>query len=111
MWGAGGINPFFPADADYRSGHQGDLARLGRIIRRRSIDELPQLFNVLKGEMRLVGPRPPLPYEVAKYKSWNLRRILELKPGLTGLWQVDGRSQTTFDEMVRMDIRYVKLIT
>ncbi|MBI5584196.1 MAG: sugar transferase [Deltaproteobacteria bacterium] len=84
------------------------ITPVGRIIRKLSLDELPQLINVLRGEMSLVGPRPPLPYEVAKYKSWHLRRILEVKPGITGLWQVEGRSQTSFDEMVRLDIRYVK---
>jgi exopolysaccharide biosynthesis polyprenyl glycosylphosphotransferase len=81
---------------------------VGRIIRKTSIDELPQLFNVLKGEMSLVGPRPPIPYEVEKYEPWHLRRILEVKPGITGLWQVDGRSKTSFDDMVRMDLRYVQ---
>lgn len=84
------------------------VTRVGRIIRKTSIDELPQLFNVLKGEMSLVGPRPPLPYEVEKYQSWHLRRILEAKPGITGLWQVGGRSQTTFDDMVRLDLRYIR---
>ena len=81
---------------------------VGKIIRKISIDELPQFFNVLKGEMSLVGPRPPLPYEVEKYESWHLRRILEVKPGITGIWQVDGRSETSFDDMVRMDLRYVQ---
>ena len=81
---------------------------IGRFLRRTSIDELPQLWNVLRGEMSLVGPRPPLPYEVAQYKSWHLRRIAGAKPGVTGLWQVKGRSRTTFDEMVRLDLRYVK---
>jgi lipopolysaccharide/colanic/teichoic acid biosynthesis glycosyltransferase len=84
------------------------ITPVGKIIRKLSIDELPQFFNVLKGEMSLVGPRPPIPYEVEKYKSWHLRRILEIKPGITGLWQVDGRSRTSFDEMVRLDLRYVK---
>ena len=81
---------------------------VGKIIRKTSIDELPQFFNVLKGEMSLVGPRPPIPYEVEKYEPWHLRRILEIKPGITGLWQVDGRSKTSFDDMVRMDLRYVQ---
>ncbi len=84
------------------------ITKVGRIIRKLSLDELPQLFNVLKGDMSLVGPRPPIPYEVEKYKSWHLRRILEVKPGITGLWQVEGRSKTSFDEMVRLDIRYVQ---
>ncbi|MGH8606509.1 MAG: sugar transferase [Gammaproteobacteria bacterium] len=81
---------------------------IGRIIRKTSIDELPQLFNVLKGDMSLVGPRPPLPYEVEQYQSWHLRRVLEMKPGMTGLWQVEGRSETSFDNMVRLDLRYVR---
>jgi lipopolysaccharide/colanic/teichoic acid biosynthesis glycosyltransferase len=84
------------------------VTRIGRIIRRTSIDELPQFFNVLKGEMSLVGPRPPLDYEVQKYEPWHLRRILEVKPGITGLWQVGGRSTTSFDDMVRLDLRYAK---
>lgn len=79
---------------------------IGRILRKTSLDELPQFFNVLKNDMSLVGPRPPLPYEFERYQTWHKRRVLELKPGLTGLWQVKGRSRTTFDEMVRMDIRY-----
>jgi len=79
---------------------------IGKFLRRSSLDELPQFFNVLKNDMSLVGPRPPLPYEFARYKGWHKRRVLEVKPGLTGLWQVEGRSRTTFDEMVRMDIRY-----
>jgi exopolysaccharide biosynthesis polyprenyl glycosylphosphotransferase len=84
------------------------VTRIGKIIRKTSIDEFPQLLNVLKGEMSLVGPRPPLPYEVQKYKPWHLRRILEVKPGITGLWQVDGRSKTSFDDMVRLDLRYAQ---
>ncbi|MFO1313539.1 MAG: sugar transferase [Burkholderiales bacterium] len=81
---------------------------VGRFIRSTSIDELPQLFNVLKGDMSLVGPRPPLAYEAEQYQSWHLRRILEVRPGITGLWQVEGRSRVSFDEMVRMDLRYIK---
>jgi len=84
------------------------VTAVGRFIRKTSIDELPQLFNVLKGDLSLVGPRPPLPYEAGKYQSWHLRRVLEVKPGITGLWQVEGRSKTTFDEMVRLDLRYVR---
>jgi lipopolysaccharide/colanic/teichoic acid biosynthesis glycosyltransferase len=84
------------------------ISRVGKIIRKTSIDELPQFFNVLKGEMSLVGPRPPLPYEVQKYEPWHLRRILEVKPGVTGLWQVSGRSRTSFDQMVRLDLRYAQ---
>lgn len=78
----------------------------GRFLRKTSLDELPQLINVLKGEMSLVGPRPPLPYEFDCYDVWHLRRIVEVKPGITGLWQVCGRSRTSFDEMVRLDLRY-----
>ena len=81
---------------------------VGRFIRRTSIDELPQLFNVLKGDLSLIGPRPALTYEAQEYRSWHLRRILEVKPGVSGLWQVEGGSNTTFDEMVRLDLRYVR---
>jgi lipopolysaccharide/colanic/teichoic acid biosynthesis glycosyltransferase len=81
---------------------------LGRILRKTSLDELPQLWNTLIGDMSLVGPRPPIPYEVEQYKFWHNRRFLEAKPGVTGLWQVAGRSRTTFDEMVRLDLRYAK---
>lgn len=81
---------------------------IGRFLRKSSLDELPQFINVLKGEMSLIGPRPPLPYEVKIYDIWHKRRIIEVKPGITGLWQVNGRSSTTFDEMVRLDIRYIK---
>jgi lipopolysaccharide/colanic/teichoic acid biosynthesis glycosyltransferase len=83
------------------------VTSVGRILRRTSLDELPQFFNVLKGEMSLVGPRPPLPYEVERYQSWHRRRILEAPPGITGLWQVSGRSRLTFDEMVRLDLQYI----
>ena len=81
---------------------------VGKFLRKTSLDELPQFFNVLKGEMSLVGPRPPIPYEVEAYEIWHRRRFLEAKPGITGLWQVEGRSKTKFDEMVRLDLRYVK---
>jgi exopolysaccharide biosynthesis polyprenyl glycosylphosphotransferase len=81
---------------------------VGRFLRKTSLDELPQFFNVLKGEMSLVGPRPPIPYEVEKYDIWHRRRFLEVKPGITGLWQVEGRSRTRFDEMVRLDLKYAK---
>ena len=81
---------------------------IGRILRKTSLDELPQLFNVLRGEMSLVGPRPPIRYELEAYKAWHRRRVLEVKPGITGLWQVSGRSKTTFDEMVRLDLRYAR---
>ena len=82
------------------------ITRVGAFIRRTSLDELPQLFNINKGDMSLVGPRPPIPYEVAAYKEWHKRR-LDVPPGLTGLWQVRARSAVSFDEMVMMDIEYV----
>lgn len=80
---------------------------VGRFLRKTSLDELPQLINVLKGDMSLVGPRPPIPYELENYDLWHRRRVLGMKPGITGVWQVEGRSRTTFDDMVRMDIYYV----
>ena len=84
------------------------VTRFGRWLRKTSLDELPQLVNVLTGEMSLVGPRPPIPYELESYYVWHTRRVLETKPGITGLWQVRGRSRTTFDEMVRMDLQYAR---
>jgi exopolysaccharide biosynthesis polyprenyl glycosylphosphotransferase len=84
------------------------ITRIGAVLRRTSLDELPQLLNVLTGEMSLVGPRPAIPYEVAVYQTWHRRRILEVKPGITGLWQVNGRGRVKFDEMVRLDLRYAK---
>jgi len=81
---------------------------VGRLLRKTSLDELPQFFNVLRGEMSLVGPRPPIPYEVERYEIWHRRRFLEVKPGITGLWQVEGRSRTRFDEMVRLDLKYAR---
>jgi lipopolysaccharide/colanic/teichoic acid biosynthesis glycosyltransferase len=95
------------AGAPYKLGTDPRTTPIGRLIRKTSIDELPQFFNVLKGDMSLVGPRPPIPYETQHYQSWHLRRILSIKPGITGLWQVDGRSRVTFNEMVRMDLRYI----
>ena len=92
----------------YKLSGDARITRVGRFIRRTSIDELPQLFNVLRGDMSLVGPRPPLPYEAANYEPWHLRRILGIQPGLTGLWQVEGRSRVSFNEMVRMDLRYLR---
>ena len=82
------------------------ITRVGRFLRRTSLDELPQFLNVLKGDMSLVGPRPPIPYELAAYQTWHRRRLLEVKPGITGLWQVSGRSRVSFDDMVRLDLRY-----
>jgi lipopolysaccharide/colanic/teichoic acid biosynthesis glycosyltransferase len=97
-----GTEPFFKVTNDPR------VTGVGRVLRKTSLDELPQLWNVLVGHMSLVGPRPPLPYELEQYQSWHQRRVLEAKPGITGLWQVAGRSRTTFDEMVRLDLRYAK---
>jgi lipopolysaccharide/colanic/teichoic acid biosynthesis glycosyltransferase len=84
------------------------ITAVGRFIRKTSIDELPQLWNVLKGDMSLVGPRPPIPYETEHYQAWHARRMYSIKPGLTGLWQVEGRSSVTFNEMVRIDLRYMR---
>jgi lipopolysaccharide/colanic/teichoic acid biosynthesis glycosyltransferase len=88
--------------------HDPRVTRVGSFLRRTSLDELPQFINVLKGEMSLVGPRPPVPYEVEAYDFWHRRRVLEAKPGITGLWQVGGRSRVTFDEMVRLDLQYAR---
>jgi exopolysaccharide biosynthesis polyprenyl glycosylphosphotransferase len=81
---------------------------IGRFLRRTSLDELPQFWNVLCGQMSLVGPRPPVSYEFEAYDLWHRRRVFEVKPGVTGLWQVSGRSRTSFDDMVRLDLRYVQ---
>jgi exopolysaccharide biosynthesis polyprenyl glycosylphosphotransferase len=83
------------------------VTRIGHFIRRTSIDELPQLFNVLKGNMSLVGPRPPLPREVEKYSNYDKQRLF-VTPGCTGLWQVSGRSNVGFNQMVKLDIRYME---
>jgi lipopolysaccharide/colanic/teichoic acid biosynthesis glycosyltransferase len=93
----------------YKITHDPRITPIGRFLRKTSLDELPQLWNVLKGEMSLVGPRPPIPYEFDSYDNWHKRRVLEAKPGLTGLWQVNGRSRITFDEMVRLDLKYVRM--
>lgn len=98
--GADGGKGVYKLTADTR------ITALGRFLRRTSLDELPQIINVLKGDMSLVGPRPPIPYELAAYQTWHRRRILEAKPGVTGLWQVTGRSSVKFDDMVRLDLRY-----
>jgi len=84
------------------------VTRVGKFLRKTSLDELPQFINVLKGEMSLVGPRPPIPYELEAYQIWHRRRVLEAKPGITGLWQVNGRSRLKFDDMVRLDLQYAK---
>jgi lipopolysaccharide/colanic/teichoic acid biosynthesis glycosyltransferase len=95
------------ATTSYKQVDDPRITRVGRFIRKMSIDELPQFFNVLQGDMTLVGPRPPLPYEVEKYGPYDWLR-LSGKPGLTGLWQVYGRSQVTFQSMVKMDIDYLR---
>jgi lipopolysaccharide/colanic/teichoic acid biosynthesis glycosyltransferase len=87
------------------------ITTVGNWLRRTSLDELPQFWNVLRGDMSLVGPRPPLPVEVDRYQPWHRRRVLEARPGITGSWQVHGRSRTTFDEMVRMDLEYARTWT
>lgn len=84
------------------------LTRVGQFLRKTSLDELPQFWNVLRGDMSMVGPRPPISYELQAYDIWHRRRLLEMKPGITGLWQVNGRSRLAFDDMVRLDLRYAK---
>jgi len=83
------------------------ITRIGKILRRTSLDEVPQLLNVLTGDMSIVGPRPPIPYEVEAYELWHRKR-LDMKPGLTGLWQVSGRNRLPFEEMVRLDLFYIE---
>lgn len=92
----------------YKMKDDGRVTKLGWFLRKSSIDELPQFINVLRGDMSLVGPRPPIPYECDHYKLWHMRRIIEVKPGITGLWQVNGRSSCSFDEMVRLDLKYIR---
>jgi exopolysaccharide biosynthesis polyprenyl glycosylphosphotransferase len=95
------VRPAYKLRADER------VTRLGKALRKTSLDELPQLFNVLRGDMSVVGPRPPIPYEVESYELWHRKR-LDMKPGITGLWQVSGRNRLKFDEMVRMDLYYIE---
>jgi len=83
------------------------ITSIGNFLRKTSLDELPQFINVLKGEMSLVGPRPPIPYECEIYDIWHRRRLIEVKPGITGLWQVEGRSKSAFNDMVRLDLKYI----
>jgi len=92
----------------YKLTQDSRITRVGAFLRRSSLDELPQFINVLNGEMSLVGPRPAIAYEVQEYDIWHRRRVLEAKPGITGLWQVNGRSRVKFDDMVRLDLRYAK---
>ena len=83
------------------------ITRIGRVLRRTSLDELPQLINVVRGEMSLVGPRPPLPREVVSYSDVARRRLL-VRPGMTGLWQINGRSDLSWDDTIRYDLYYVE---
>ena len=83
------------------------VTRVGKLIRKYSVDEFPQLFNVLRGEMSLVGPRPPLPYEYEDYTDWDIKRLDGI-PGITGLWQVNGKNTIPFEEMIKLDIHYLK---
>lgn len=113
------VNQFIAGSADSNLGSATDkpvfkiqsdprITSVGRFLRKTSLDELPQFWNVLLGDMSLVGPRPPVTYEFRAYNMWHRRRVLEIKPGITGLWQVKGRSRTRFDEMVRLDLKYAR---
>ena len=95
-------------DEVYKLTNDPRITRVGHFLRKTSLDELPQFWNVLRGDMSLVGPRPPLPIEVEQYQAWHRRRVFDAKPGVTGPWQVNGRSRTTFDEMVRLDLGYAR---
>jgi lipopolysaccharide/colanic/teichoic acid biosynthesis glycosyltransferase len=96
------------AEGVYKLTKDPRITGIGGFLRKTSLDELPQFLNVLLGQMSLVGPRPPVPYEVEAYDIWHRRRLLEAKPGITGLWQVGGRSRVKFDDMVRLDLRYAR---
>jgi lipopolysaccharide/colanic/teichoic acid biosynthesis glycosyltransferase len=95
-------------DVVYKMTDDPRITRIGKFMRRTSLDELPQFINVLRGDMSLVGPRPPIAYEFEEYDIWHRRRVLEIKPGITGLWQINGRSRVRFDDMVRLDLRYAR---
>ncbi|MDR1761002.1 MAG: sugar transferase, partial [Bacteroidales bacterium] len=82
------------------------ITKIGKFLRRTSLDELPQFINVLKGDMAIVGPRPPIPAEVAQYERWQLRR-LSMKPGITCIWQVQGRNKVSFKEWMKLDLQYI----
>src|SRR5262249_10560418 len=96
------------SDGTYKIKNDPRIFPFGHLLRVTSLDELPQLINVLRGDMSLVGPRPPIPYEFESYDLWHRRRLLEAKPGITGLWQVNGRNRVEFDEMVRLDLTYAQ---
>jgi lipopolysaccharide/colanic/teichoic acid biosynthesis glycosyltransferase len=102
--GSENTEPGMPAV--YKITNDPRVTPIGRLLRKMSLDEFPQFWNVLRGEMSLVGPRPSVPYEFKVYDIWHRRRVLEVKPGVTGLWQVSGRSRMCFDDMVRLDLRY-----
>lgn len=91
----------------YKLNRDSRITRIGSFLRKSSLDELPQFWNVLRGDMSLVGPRPPIPYEVEMYKPWHRERLYAT-PGITGLWQVNSRNASNFDEMVRLDIEYIR---
>jgi lipopolysaccharide/colanic/teichoic acid biosynthesis glycosyltransferase len=106
-WVEGRAEPSDAGGVKFKPTSDPRVTRVGRILRRTSLDELPQLVNVLRGEMSVVGPRPDLPYSVEGYKPWHHERLAAL-PGMTGLWQANGRCSVSFDDMVRMDIEYVR---
>lgn len=101
-------DPAAAGNAIYKIQDDPRVTSVGKFLRKTSLDELPQFINVLIGDMSLVGPRPAIAYEVDTYAVWHRYRVLARKPGITGLWQVKGRSVTTFDEMVRLDLRYIR---
>jgi lipopolysaccharide/colanic/teichoic acid biosynthesis glycosyltransferase len=101
------LQPDVKSAKSYKLSGDPRITRMGKLLRRLSLDELPQLWNIIKGDMSLVGPRPPIPYEVEKYERRHLDRLAAL-PGLTGLWQVSGRCETTFEEMVQLDLEYIE---
>lgn len=103
----GRVEPSHAGGAKFKLTGDPRVTRVGRILRKTSLDELPQLVNVLKGEMSLVGPRPDVLYSVEEYKPWHRERLAAL-PGITGLWQANGRCNVSFDDMVRMDIEYIR---
>src|SRR5215472_6782488 len=104
---AGRVQPSEESGGKFKLTNDSRVTRVGRMLRRTSLDELPQLFNVLKGQMSLVGPRPVPPYEVACYRNGEHKRLAAL-PGITGLWQVNGRCRVSFEEMIHMDLQYLR---